>query len=603
MKSLEGENMMRNLSGNVRFVLHHWGFWLLVITGIAILIRSLPAYLNPAWGCDYGIYYGLTNSFISTKDFINPYTGWGNSYQYFPVLYTITGIVHWITGIETFSLMPKIAPVLGGLTVPILYFIAYELLKNKKVALLAAALLSVATFHVYQTSHAAPMTIGHFFMMISVYFFIKALSKRRYFLPLIVSTGLLILSHHFTTYFYLISITFILYANIFNKEKKEVNSKIALAYLLGASTTAFLYWAIIATPVFNSFMTGRMFLQPTQLVGVFYLFVVLGYFVLSNIQKRMVNRSEIHQMSPSKQHKRIVTYLLLLIVASIIAAFYGIPGMTVRLTPLAVLFSIPMLLLVSFSFVGISLLKNSRKEVLIKGWIFGILLSFVYSLSNPKFFPDRHLEYLIVPLCISAAVAIKEIYDEVHTANIKSFVQPFFQPSLNIHKKRVLIISIIGLMCVANMMATYPSVEVLNVMDERVTEPCVNALEWMKGNLTTAVVASDHRLSNLLWAEGYNITFSKTNTTWTAANYTACEEELRSLNISYIVIDDIMRENVVFIGNGISYHMTNESYDKFSEEPFELIYRNASYTDTGEEKHWVEVYRYNTSTIEYTDFN
>jgi hypothetical protein len=269
--------------------------------------------------------------------------------------------------------------------------------------------------------------------------------------------------------------------------------------------------------------------------------------------------------------------------------------MTVKLTPLAVLFSIPMLLLVSFSFVGLKLLKTRNNGMIVYGWVFGILLSFGYSLLNPTFFPDRHLEYLIVPLCIGAAVATHEMYTETHSSNIKHFMQPFLQPHFPHHKKRVAIIGIISMMCVANMMAAYASVDVLHIMDERVTDPCFNSIEWMQGNLSKGVVASDHRLSNIIWAAGFNITFSETNTTWTGENLSSCIDEFNRLNISYIVIDDIMRENVVFIGNAISFYMTNASYDKFSETPFELLYRNATYTDEGEEDHWVEIYQYHNS--------
>jgi hypothetical protein len=572
--------------------MHHWLFWLLIITFIGIIVRMLSSLFNAAWGVDFGIYYGLTNSFITTKDFISPYTGWGNSYQYFPVLYTITGISHWISGIQTVSLMPKIAPIFGGLTVPILYFIGYEITQNKKVALLSAALLSVATFHVYQTSHAAPMTIGHFFMMVSLFFLIKALQDKRFFIPLSFSTGLLILSHHFTTYFYLISVTFIIFANIFNNNCRKQNNTVAFFYLISASSVSFGYWAFVATPVFYNFIPSKMFLHPVYLISVFYLILGIGFFGLSGIYHRNKTTEQVDIKNSSIHYKKIITYLLLLISASVLAAFYGIPGMTVKLTPLAVLFSIPMLLLVSFSFVGLKFLKNSGNGLIIIGWIFGIILSFAYSLINTGFLPDRHLEYLIVPLCLSAAVSIYVMYNESHSSNIKNIVQPFFQSRVGFHSNRIAIISLISLMCVANMMAAYPSVEVLNIMDERVTDPCINSIEWMKGNLSTAVVASDHRLSNLIWAAGYNITLSETNTTWTAENYSTCIEELNKLNITYIVIDDIMKNNVVFIGNGISFYMTNESYDKFSEIPFELLYRNVSYNEEGIENHWIEIYKY-----------
>ncbi|MFE3846071.1 dolichyl-phosphate-mannose--protein mannosyltransferase, partial [Thermoplasmatota archaeon] len=187
--------MRQKIISRLQLILTNWIFWLILITSIAIFIRSLPAYFNPAWGADFGIYYGLTNYFIESKELFSTYDGWGNSYQYFPVLYAISGISHWITGIGLMEIMPKIAPIFGGLTIPIFYFIVYEIIKNKRIAIISAALLSVATFHVYQTSHAAPLTIGHFFMMLSLYFFIRFINNKKYIFPLLISTFLLILSH------------------------------------------------------------------------------------------------------------------------------------------------------------------------------------------------------------------------------------------------------------------------------------------------------------------------------------------------------------------------------------------------------------------------
>jgi hypothetical protein len=46
--------------------------------------------------------------------------------------------------------------------------------------------------------------------------------------------------------------------------------------------------------------------------------------------------------------------------------------------------------------------------------------------------------------------------------------------------------------------------------------------------------------------------------------------------------------------------MTNESYDKFKEEAFTLIYRNATVNDELEEVHWIELYKINYSQIPTT---
>jgi len=150
----------------------------------------------------------------------------------------------------------------------------------------------------------------------------------------------------------------------------------------------------------------------------------------------------------------------------------------------------------------------------------------------------------------------------------------------------------------SNGASTYQTINELKFIDERIADPCVNMLKWMHGNINySSVVASDHRISMLLWAEGFNITYGKTNTTWTSVNWSGCISELCSLNVSYVVIDDIMRDVVVNVDVGKYYHMTNESYLKFQREPFELVYRNATFDSLGEEIHWVEIYRVNWSAV------
>jgi len=94
--------------------LKNWVFWSLVlITGIGIIIRSLPAWINAAWGCDFGIYYGITKSVAQSGEIFPVYTGWGSSYNEFPVLYAINAFASWITGIDILTVMPKLTPIFG----------------------------------------------------------------------------------------------------------------------------------------------------------------------------------------------------------------------------------------------------------------------------------------------------------------------------------------------------------------------------------------------------------------------------------------------------------------------------------------------------------
>ena len=571
------------------------------------VVSSIPALLNPAWGVDFGIYYGLTNSFVETKSLINSYNGWGSSYQYFPVLYAITGFAHFLTGIDTIQLLPKIAPIFGGLTIPILYFIVYELFKDRNIALLSSVLLATATFHVYQTSHAAPLTIGHFFMMISLFFFIKFIKKSTYLIPLLCSTALLIMSHHFTMYFYIISITFMLfsYANYHSSLWKK--SYLVLAYVLTASTLAFLYWIFVATPVYNSFMSGKLIVSSPYVILFYYLSIILGFLLFMHLKqvKTYLPSLKIKSLSLSLSKKVILIFTALLL-SSMIAIQTGVPGVHISLTPIAVAYSIPMLLIASLSLAGLTLLKDKNGGMLVQGWTISLIGSFLFSILSAKLMPDRHLEYLIVPLCIPAALSIHHLIKHHSITEVKSLLaqQTFIHPpqKAKIHLRTIAIPLIIGSLIIANTMAAYPTIDALESLDERVSDPCISVLSWMHGNVSNcSVTASDHRLSMLCWANGYNITYGDTNITWYCENTTQCLLELYQLNVTHILIDDIMRTNVVNVDVGKYYHMTNESYEKFKEKPFTLIYRNATYNEQFEEVHWIELYEIDYSFILNTE--
>ena len=579
-------------------LLHNWLFWLLLITGIAIIIRSIPAWTNAAWGVDFGIYYGLTNSFVETKTFILPYDGWGSTYQYFPVLYAITGTLHWITDIGTLELLPKIAPIFGGLTIPIFYFISYEILKDKKTALLASSILAVAVLHVYQTSHAAPLTIGHFFMMLSFYFFIRFQKKPVFTIPLAVSTILLIFSHHFTTYFYIICITFICLAIASKRKKMDQKSLRVLSYVVFVSAAAFSYWYFIATPVYQSFMAGNSNLPSLTVVILYYSLLFSAFFILSKYNPfKHLQNIKLRFLDMDK-YKKILLGMIVSLCLLTIVYFTGIPGVHERFTLLSILYSLPMVVFISFSYAGLSKLQKSANGYLVNAWIIALLISLIYSLTSTKLLPNRHFEYLIIPLCIPAALTLKSIIDDHPIRRLKhqtvfTIKHTHTSESNPRHKRNILVMMCIVFLFVANIMSSYPAVDSLNFFDERVSDPCVNMLEWMDGNVSnTSVIASDHRIENLIWAEGFGISYGCTNNTWIAENLTDYVDELITYNVTHIIIDDIMRNNVVNFIVGKYYYMTNESYDKFKNPPFELIYRNATYNNQDEEIHWIELYKF-----------
>ncbi len=581
-----------------------WIFWLIIVTTIAIVIRSLPAWTNAAWGSDFGIYYGLTNSFVKNQVLFNSYDGWGGSYQYFPVLYAITGIAHWVSGVDTLVLLPKIAPIFGGLTVAILYFIVYELVKRRDVALLSSAFMAVAAFHAYQTSHAAPLTMGHFFMLLSLYLYLKYTKQAWYAMPLLMSTGLLIMSHHLTTYFYLISLLAIIVCKSIKTDM--VYLKRDIVYVSLASAMTFGYWYFIATPVFANFM-DRGVLSSWHIIVLFYavLYGSLGIIYLTKHHSpRLVSWGQkLSLQGVQISHRRA---LLLFFSAFILffcfeLIFLGItfPGSILRMNPMTIVYSIPLLVFVGLSVMGLEYVRGLEQKSFFQGWSLALFASLACSVVTGTLYPDRHIEYLMVPMCVLSSYALLTFFEEklkpVHLPQVSGKLRP---------TGRWIPLVIAFAIIASNGMAVYTAKDSVGGIDERISDSCLYTIEWATENLdkNTSVIATDLRLSKVLWAEGFNTTFEWTNETWCVENWTACiqdlDDEENHSRVTHILIDDIMRTTVVDLAVLHNVYMTNESYEKFFYQPFELLYRNATLTSDMEELHWAEIYTVNWTYIE-----
>jgi hypothetical protein len=587
--------------------LKSWYFWLFLITGIAIVVRSFPAWMNAAWGGDFGIYYGLTSRFVENQQIFNEYNGWGGMYNYFPVLYIFSALGHWITGVDLLWVMPKIAPVFGGLTVLIFYFIVYDLTKRRDLALLSALFLAVIPFHVYQTSHAAPLTMGHFFMMLCCYLFLKYMDQKKYLVPLMISTVFLIMSHHLTTYFFLITIFFFVVIKSIRTDLRTMYRDVA--YVLAASAMTFSYWIFIATPVFSTFMNNGLSISSYFVILLFY--VALFGCLLANAAMKKKKPQFIHSLKktftfhPAHSRKRALIYFtagfVFIFCAEIVFLFVNFPVSGIRMKPLSILYSIPMLFFIGFGCLGVEYLKHVKNRWFFQAWLCAILSSFIYSLVtvNTTLFPDRHVEYLTVPACLFAAVGVLYFFRfREHKVSL-SLKKQLSYPSI-----QVLFVLVVCGLVFSNAVAVYPVYTSLEWMDESIPDETANAINWINDNLdrNDTVVATDLRLSKMIWAEGINATFEGTNDTWTCDTWVGCVADFDAdeshQKVTHVLIDDVMRDVSVNVRVTQSVYMTNESYLKFSQEPFTLVYRNATVNQDNEEIHWAAVYSVNWTFIE-----
>lgn len=547
--------------------------------------------------------------------------------------------------------MPKLTPIFGGLAVLVFYFVVNQLTGNKKIALISTLFFAFMPFHVYQTSHASPLTIGHFFLMVSLYLFIKFRQNTKYIFPLLISTILLIMSHHLSTYFYLICLIGIVFVENASVKEWAKTIKKDIFYIIATSLLVFSYWAFIATPVYESFMSritiGTINIGSFFVVILFYLGIAC-LFVLIKLIRRFNNYFErfrkdaedsnkkiivkliwtlypfLKKKWPSKR-SRILRFLLVLIVLLGSMLFFTtteIPWVGFAFTELSILYSLPLIVAVAFGFAGFRYTWYIKNGLFIRGWIITIALSFVIMLvtDSTTIYPHRHLEYAMAPLAILVVYGIGGIFSDPfykgllsNIKNKKDVIAKYVSGKTKItQKNRVIQLSIMLLLIFSLASTTYVVHKSLDASDERITSENINTIEWISENLdkNSTIIASDHRLARMVESEGFNTTKDETYEIWEAENLDEYIIELYGIGknhsrITHIIIDDIMKNDVVHVQFGLIKYMTNETwtaaYDKFQLQPFNMVYRNES-TDvdleTLEPTHWTELYEVNWTYLE-----
>ncbi len=550
--------------------------YLLLIFVVAYMIRGIPSWFNWGWGNDFGIYYGLSQALVEDPQLFRPYTGWGQTYHYFPMLYIIIAGLHIITGVDIDILLRVVSPIIGSLSVVVFYYVVKRLMAGEYIPLLAGLLLALNPFHAYQSAHAAPLTIGHLFLMLSLLFFLRKDSKPWVTHALYISTIMLIMSHHLTTFVYIVIIIGITFFRGFNTNKRPKNFKTDIIYVVFLTAITFAYWALIATPVFNSFMEGGLYLSPIVLVGIFYLLLGLMVAFLELKYRRGYNYKP-RLFSPRTEVILVVTVILVLIV---IAALFSLSDLGTGFTFLTVglVLLVPTLIIYSIAIVGANRVDFAVYGSEVKGMFYPVLGVFIFSVFswNSVLLPFRFLEYIAYPICILSAIgffALIELKDGMEWREIAL-------------KTKAMIAVFIAVMLVSGA-TTYAVQRTTSQFEESLSTQVNDAIIWLEDNApANTTVASDHRISNVLWQRGFNATYDYAYNLWFEPrwNDTACLNELLGHGIGqeygrvgYIVIDSVMvRDGVQSNINETPRVINGTVYEKFNHEPFELMYETVS---------------------------
>ncbi len=625
----------------MRRVKFGWKFYLTIVTVLAVVIRSIPSWIYSAWGTDFGIYYSITIEFLIKKNPFYEYPAvWGSSgYGSFPMLYSIILGAHFLTGLPPQELLSKVPPIIGGLTVIPLYLIAYQLTKSKKVSLLAAALLAINPIHVYQTSMPYLLTVGHFFLLLSLFFFIKWIRENKYFGLLVASSIALLLSHHLSNYMYIISITGIIFVGgIYNYIPRK-SIKRGFAFIISFTTFSVAYW-ILRVPGMKYFMSSPFhYILPWYGVAAIGLaFLLTLYYIALNY--RINSSGKLFKKLRSLKISHVFTISLGISMGIFLTlALVGLHGYYIPI--IAVFYSIPFMLTIGFIGVGFVKLKDYPISFYFLGsWLLSIVASLIFGIVTwASVEPWRHVEYMMEPLSIIGAIGIASIMKSefFHRIQVKkrisvileggSYYTPhkFFgdtpleisnpvpvggariiRDPITYEEKypvgrifQIIFIFTITFIVLMSGISAFPFMNhVERSTQEGISPVIMSGIEWLNENGNrNYTVATNHMIGTILEAYGFPSSFEYDYKIWNATNWTDCIDELKGLNgtyppIGYVLITKDMYQYGVFGYNNSQnpleppVFMGEKGYEKFHKEPFKLIFRNA----TADDKDWVEVY-------------
>ena len=606
----------------------------IIIAGVAI--RLFPNILNYAWGNDYGIYYYLSQAFLSGRALAYPPNSpWGtDGYQYFPVTYIIVDIVHYITHVPIAVALDYSIPFLGGLTPFLIYMISREIGFDRNISALAGFLLVVSPVQLYQTSQPNYLTTGHFFLLLSIYFFLAYHRKRIFAVPMAISVVLLVLSHQLSTYFFLIAIIGMVFSvNLLStKWKPRLFSDMLTIELSGTFMISYL---LLRVPDMVSFFSKAVHgLGYGAVITLFYALVLGMYFILRRVNSTNVREKTVKIIEKMKLEIAPRRDVALVFVASLtlIGIFFilSIIGFIPKyITYEVLLISLPFIIFISVSVVGVKyfLVENNISEVF--GWTMAIIFSMVYSFlsKNTVLIPARSIEYLSEPFCIVAgyvlvkwyqyfrshkrvrAVKVGQVYGgaasvsspiaintpagitvitmpRTRTVNtIKHYTYTVRRPVENI-----IVIAAISLVLLMGV-ASYPMVsDFIPSHTEAITLEDNSTIQYLvqTGN-TSLSVATDHQIGILLYSYGYSSPFNNISLLWNSTSWFGAISEITGDNgsyapLGYVFLNSYMLRYGVWGFNSsqnpneAAIMVNGSAFTKFFEPPFKLVYENSSTT-------------------------
>ena len=570
---------------------------MLFLAGLALVLvfLALEPYLSYAvFGSDTGEYYRLTATLLATGHLPlgSAYAGWGSAYPDFPGIFLLAGAGAGALGLDPFTALTVLVPVVAVLSVFPLFLLFRRLYPHDTVALLGAAIASIAMPRLFSLAHAAPLALGDFLAVAALWMFLETRRDSRWYLPLTLTGGALIVTHHLSTYFFVLgALGGLLFLELWRPGlwSRRFPSR-EFAFLGGFATATLIFWfygttsfvSKVILPAFPSAFAG----DPSAAFAVLEagaLAAVVLVAVLVRLRRARPRGPPAWVRLPTD--RSVLRDFLLLLVGIFggiaVLILVPIPGTTQTTSAAAILWFSPVLGLVLFASGSRKALTPSRLGPFALAWLGALALSAVLVLgagelpgtSAASFAaalpPERFAEYLFIPLGLLVAVGLARL---VARAGDRAGRRAFLAASLGV-------VLLLG----ANAAIVYPPQTDLGGFEEGLTHGDAGLWLWVGiAEPRTAAVASDHRLSSMIFGfDGNPATWGSTPSLFTGTVWSDAVGELRQSGAPYllhpidlVVVDSVMYSGVALNPSAEAHPLSAEAIQWFGGLPFLLLYEN-----------------------------
>ena len=572
----------------------------LLLAGLSLLLifLALEPYLSFAvFGSDSGEYYWLTAHLLSsgTLPHGSAYAGWGSAYPDFPGIYLLAGAGAGALGIDAFTSLTVIIPVVSVLSVLPLFLLFRRLYPHDAVALLGAAIASIAMPRLFSIAHPAPLALGDFLCVGALWLLFESRRDVRWYLPLGLTGGALIVTHHLSSYFFAVSaLGGILFLELWRPGLYRRRFPLReLVFLGGFITATFAYW-FYGTTEFVSKVLFESFGGPFGFIG-FASFEAIG--LLAVVAVGLLIRWRRARARPMAGWVRLPTDRSVVrdAVAIAIAVFGAIaivlivpvPGTGQTTTPLAILWFAPLLVvgvlaagsrkvprtarLGPFALAWTGALALSAFAMVVLAEVGGATHSTALSNLSSALSPGRHVEYVLIPIGLLVAVGLGRLAARARDgAGRRAY--------LAVLTGTVVLIA-------ANAAIVYPPPADFGNFQEGLTSGDAALWLWVGVAMPpTWAVATDHRLSSMIFGfDGNPATWVTTPALFFEGNSSAAISELKDSMapngdhrhaIDLVAIDSVMYQGVALDPAQLAKPLSSAAIEWFGGMPFVPLYEN-----------------------------